>query len=307
MWYSGSSDGFSTNCNIGYAWSADSNIWNVKTVPVLDKGGFGDWDGTGVVAPKVYFDGTTYHMWYHGWNGLSLYDPGMIGYATSTNGLDWVKYTANPVLSIGQQGSFYDTWVMPGTVLYMNNEYRMWFTGWDGYATGPLRYFRIGYATSTDGISWTVHNNDSSVLDVGGSGTWDNYGVRFPSVLVHNNRYRVWYAGDDGNNIYNIGYAMGDIITGIAKNNRSAIKKLSCSPNPFREKTTLIYELQQSLQVQVSVYNYFGEKVLDLLNKKQQKGEHQISINGDILPAGIYLCTLRANRERKTVKLIKTE
>ena len=44
------------------------------------------------------------------------------------------------------------------------------------------------------------------VLNVGGSGTWDDYHVAQGTVLFDGAEYRMWYSGNDGLN-YRIGLA----------------------------------------------------------------------------------------------------
>ena len=65
--------------------------------PVLSPGAPGSWDNYGVFWPTVIFDGTQYQMWYSGRTDGSV---GHIGYATSPDGLTWMKHP-NPVLETG--------------------------------------------------------------------------------------------------------------------------------------------------------------------------------------------------------------
>lgn len=92
MWYFGSNDPSGWEWAIGYAWSSDNITWNLFPTPVLEKGDPGSWDEVTAAKPSVYYDGQLYHMWYFGQEGSSVYDPTCIGYATSTNGINWIKY-----------------------------------------------------------------------------------------------------------------------------------------------------------------------------------------------------------------------
>ncbi|HRN69774.1 MAG TPA: C39 family peptidase [Candidatus Woesebacteria bacterium] len=67
------------------------------------------------------------------------------------------------------------------SVLFQNNQYRMWYDGYDGST------FRIGYAYSTDGITW--NNLQSPVLD----GSSKNQDYNEPFVLYDNNKYKMWF------------------------------------------------------------------------------------------------------------------
>jgi len=192
MWYDGY-DG--SNHRIGYASSADGIVWTKHPDnPVLNLGASGTWDDYGVGHPTVLFDGTEYQMWYGGYDGLNT----RIGYATSADGIEWEKHSANPVLDLGESGTWDDAHIGAPTVLFNGTEYQMW------YAARGANY-RIGYASSTDGIVWTKHP-DNPVLDLGESGTWDDYGVYSPTVLFDGAEYQMWYSGSDGSN-GRIGYA----------------------------------------------------------------------------------------------------
>ncbi|MEJ2196191.1 MAG: hypothetical protein P8X73_15210, partial [Ignavibacteriaceae bacterium] len=57
--------------------------------PILTRGVNGEWDDVLVANPYVIFDGTTYHLWYGGYDGSTGTN---IGYATSVDGISWTKY-----------------------------------------------------------------------------------------------------------------------------------------------------------------------------------------------------------------------
>ncbi|MBC8232067.1 hypothetical protein H8E77_21175 [bacterium] len=64
---------------------------------------------------------------------------------------EWTKYSENPVLDVGADGEWDDTGVIRPNVIFNNGVYQMWYAGHDG------TNWRIGYATSDDGITWTKH------------------------------------------------------------------------------------------------------------------------------------------------------
>lgn len=72
--------------------------------PVLDLGVSGQWDDTSVVAATVLLDNGVYKMWYAGNDGTNS----RIGYATSSDGINWTKYASNPVLDLGVSGEWAD-------------------------------------------------------------------------------------------------------------------------------------------------------------------------------------------------------
>ncbi len=302
MWYSGSSDGFNYEISIGYAWSLDNITWNVLPDSVLAKGEPGSWDETGVFQPVVYYDGTTYYMWYGGFEGTSWWDPMMEGYATSTNGINWTKHPDNPVLALGEAGSFYEFWAIGTSILYYNDTYHMWFAGWDGFSTSPFRYWRIGYASSPDGITWTVENDNEPVVDVGEIGTWDDIWARYPSVLIHNGHLKMWYDGK-GDEL-NIGYALGDSVN-VGIHEQYVSKDITISPNPFIDFTTITYKLNEPSQIWLEIFNHQGKQIATLVDGNMQQGKQKITFDSASLASGIYFCVLKTNEGIQTRKMIK--
>jgi hypothetical protein len=102
MWYSAYN---MSVYQIAFANSTDGITWEKYAGnPVLTVGSSGTWEDSAVLTPKVVHDGSTYKMWYSGYDSTGTYK---IGYATSTDGLTWEKYSGNPVLT---EGSTYDSY-----------------------------------------------------------------------------------------------------------------------------------------------------------------------------------------------------
>jgi len=205
IWYTGK--GPAHKSRIGHATSPDGITWVKEPDLVLGWGRSNDWDDDDVCCPSVLYDGATYHMWYSGFHR----DIGRIGYATSSDGIVWVKYDdtsttsspfaeSDPVLNLGPSGSWDDYSVYHPSVIYNGTTFHMWYTGFSGTTR------RIGYATSPDGITWTKYAGNP-VLDRGPPGSWDVDGVSSPSVLHVGSTYRMWYGGIDNSDDERIGYA----------------------------------------------------------------------------------------------------
>jgi len=65
-------------------------------------------------------------------------------------------------------------------------------------------------------------------------------------------------------------------------------------PNPFNSTTKIKFDLPNNSRVQISVYNLLGNKISDLVNKKFNKGYHEIDFNAKNLPSGLYLYYMNA-------------
>jgi predicted GH43/DUF377 family glycosyl hydrolase len=200
MWYSGKDS--ANHYRIGYATSPDGITWTKYSGnPVLDLGPPGSWEENMVTHPEVLYDGTIYHMWYSGYDSSDIY---RIGYATSMDGISWTKNPANPVIGLGSSVSWEGRHVFSCTVFSDGTKFHMWYTGKDS-----AHHYRIGYAISTDGVTWTKYLGNP-VLDIGSSGSWDDNHVSAPMVIYYGNTYHMWYSGYysvyDGID-YKIGYA----------------------------------------------------------------------------------------------------
>jgi uncharacterized repeat protein (TIGR01451 family) len=194
MWYAGN-DGVNPT-RIGLATSSDGVTWTREASnPVLSP--TETWEASGVSRPSVLFDGLGYEMWYTGVDSGGVIQ---VGYATSSDGISWVKSTGNPVLVVGTGGSWDDEDVSGPTVIKDGHTYHMWFAGHDGST------FRIGHATSSNGIIW---NKDpgNPVLDVGGVGDWDWLAVYSPEIMKIGDTYQLWYSGETIPQAWESGYA----------------------------------------------------------------------------------------------------
>lgn len=188
MWYTAETDpGVHHIC---FADSPNGINWTLHGI-VLDKGETGSWDDLFVLMPMVLFNGTTYKMWYVGAGSSTTPDYTMIGYATSSNGINWTKYGANPVLIPGGNGGW-DDWSIasPPKVIFNGTHYIMWYSA-QAFRDSQRR---TGAATSTDGTNWTKHPNNP-VLVPGPSG-WDSRNVWPGPVIMNENCYRMWYTGE---------------------------------------------------------------------------------------------------------------
>jgi hypothetical protein len=193
MWYSGF-DG--TNNRVGYATLPIMDSWEKYSGnPVVDIGNPGEWDDLYVRSPAVIYDGTIYHMWYSGNGGPTW----KIGYANSTDGINWNKYSGNPVLDVGA-GWWEAGGVLEPYVLFDGAIYHMWYSGDDGTTTR-----RICYANSTDRINWNKYSGNP-VLDLGSPSEWDDSSVYAEKVIFNGSTYQMWYTGRDPSS-NRIGYA----------------------------------------------------------------------------------------------------
>lgn len=205
---------------VGFAHSKDGINWTVYPSAVLAPTS-GAWDAYTVDQPMVVRENGHYKMWYSSYYYVPPTYPGYIGYATSPDGIQWTKYAGNPVMGLGTA-----VWDAAGlytcAVIPFPGGYRMWYAGYDTSGGNST----IGYATSSDGITWqrdTVHN---PVLKHGPPSQWDSAGIWSPQVLRIKNTYYMWYAGSRGS-----GNQMVECI-GVATSKDTGITWTTYTGNP---------------------------------------------------------------------------
>ena len=135
-------------------------------------------------------------MWYvsgEGWinKDLPKYN---IKYAYSRDGVNWVR-EGHIAIQLEQN----ETALARPNVIKNDNGYEMFFSFKD-----PNIGYRIGHATSTDGVNW--QRNNSSCLDVSKKG-WDSEMVQYSCIFEHNKTRFMLYNGN-GYGKTGIGYAI---------------------------------------------------------------------------------------------------
>ncbi len=307
MWYAGVSDQSISHINIGYAVSSDGINWQKdENNPVLEVGPADSWEETWVYFPYVIYDGLAFHMWYTGTEGNSFSGwAERIGYATSPDGISWTKDANNPVLDLGSTGSWDDALLASCSIFFDDTTFNMWYTGGDGSEN-----FKIGYATSPDGIIWSKYANNP-VLSGGSSGSWDRPRVQDPRVIFIDSTYYMWYSGG-GFFTWQIGYATSPdgvswtkygppVLTDINDDIRGEIPIIHILsqnyPNPFNPSTTISYTVPRSGFVSLRVYDVLGRELQILVNEEQKAGDHSIHFNARDLAGGIYFYTLQAGSD----------
>ncbi|MCP4413262.1 MAG: hypothetical protein GY808_11940 [Gammaproteobacteria bacterium] len=80
-------------------------------------------------------------------------------FTTSFAQFPWTKHAGNPIFS-DTTGSWAMGFAFAPYVMIIDSTYHMWYCGMDN-----VQKVRIGYATSSDGISWEPYANNP-VLDV---------------------------------------------------------------------------------------------------------------------------------------------
>jgi predicted GH43/DUF377 family glycosyl hydrolase len=170
------------------ATSNDGVNWIRDSIPRLSPGSDGSWDSVKVERPSIIrLPDSTYRIYYAGSNVRDAEGGFQIGLATSPDGIDWSTYTGNPVLTVGEPGSFDELSILGARVLLKDGEYWMWYAGMSGDER-----LSIGLAKSQDGIVWEKKGKVLE-LDVEGEGR-NEVGVSEGHVIWNGVEFEMFYA-----------------------------------------------------------------------------------------------------------------
>jgi predicted GH43/DUF377 family glycosyl hydrolase len=174
--------------------STDGKNWSKPQV-ILGPNDANEWENN-LNRPVVVLKDKVYHLWYTGQaNGKSW-----IGYATSTDGINFTRRSNDPVLSAEEDWE--KVAVMCPHVIWDEQEklFKMWYSGGEQYEPDA-----IGYATSPDGLKWTKRKEPVFVADPAKS--WEQHKVTACQVIKRKSDYLMFYIGFHNIDFAQIGMA----------------------------------------------------------------------------------------------------
>jgi hypothetical protein len=170
--------------------------------PVLSPGALGAFDDSGAMGScLVRHDGKEL-LYYIGWSrGVTVPFATFIGLALSEDGgRSFRRVSRAPVIGRTDADPFLATapWV-----LVEDGRWRMWYASgvrWEATERGPKHLYRIVYAESHDGMTWTPSGD--ICIDFADD---REYAITRPCVVRDPDRYRMWFS--HRGTAYEIGYA----------------------------------------------------------------------------------------------------
>ncbi len=98
-------------------------------------------------------------------------------------------------------------------------------------------------------------------------------------------------------------YGKYDLPVGLEENNTIENMAVQLSPNPVSDRLNVKFSLDSQNDVQIVLSNMTGQMVREV-NRTGQSGSVNIGIEVSDLPAGTYICTVKAGSSMTTEKLI---
>jgi hypothetical protein len=100
-----------------------------------------------------------------------------------------------------------------------------------------------------------------------------------------------------------------DILTGEDALKGYSTGMIKCSPNPFKDETRIEYFSGKAGLVAVDIYDLPGRRIKTLITMSEGQGMHSVTWDrkddsGIVVPAGIYVCTLKTADKFYNCKII---
>lgn len=145
-----------------------------------------------------------------------------------------------------------------------------------------------------DGLNWTIYDTSNSELP-------DN-NVNFVAIDQNGNK---WIGTENGLAVFNENgiVSIGDKFTSI-ENIPNDYQIFQNYPNPFNPSTTIAFDLPETGQVTLKIFNILGEEVATLVSERLSAGSYSYEWDASDLASGVYLYRLQAGNYVKTRKMV---
>lgn len=219
--------------------------WNYKKI-VIYPGSKGSWDCRleGMISPcAMVKKNNTYFLYYIGSDGERSYphtDKGprhrALGVATSTDGMNFSKYSGNPIIKYSPTGNDEEGVFSAGIVLDDNGDFVIYYGAMKSpNASSTVVSSDIRVVTSKNGFNFS---NDTRVLSHTDSSVWGHGDELFPlGALKHNGKWYVYYTAVASGIQWVMGVAWGSSKTNLSNSKEfyksSYHTKGGCGPVPL--------------------------------------------------------------------------
>jgi len=139
------------------------------------------------------------------------------------------------------------------------------------------------------------------------------YSQMDPAVAAGNGKILVVYSRHTDNinsspvDVERIWGVFSDDLTDIEEyglEQKTNIELFQNFPNPFSGSTTIRYQIKVNSDVELIIFDMYGNTVTTLINHHQREGNYEVRFNGRKLASGIYYLSLSAGMQTETKKLI---
>ena len=83
--------------------------------------------------------------------------------------------------------------------------------------------------------------------------------------------------------------------------------KVNIFPNPTSGITNLTFNVSESDNIILSLFNINGQLIKSIDQGQKTKGTYSYQIDLSTFPSGVYVLTLQTNKKKYSQKIIKSE
>ncbi len=299
---SGTQDGFSKTHSGTYSWRLrnNSSVSWIATVSTTEINGFSffvrRWDGSPAANFDVAYstDGGTVYTSVGTIDNTLLSDSDwkLFSYGTTINA------AANIKIRVKANGTTERIFIDDFSVTL---PVQVELTSFTAKATETAVVLNWTTATEVNNYGFDVESKRAStdawetIAFVEGHGN-SNSPKEYSYVVANatSGSYRLKQIDTDGGFEYSDVVTVGNVVNKLSQN----------YPNPFNPTTQISFSVAQASNVNISVYNAFGQKVTELVNKNMNAGNHAVNFNGSNLASGFYFYRIETPNYTKTMKMM---
>lgn len=209
---------------------------------------------------------------------------------------DWIEFYNNGSETINLNGYFLsddfaepDKWVFPDTVINAG-EYLIVWADKDEEQTGLHADIKL----SANGEMIIISNENMNVIDqvVFGPQIPDTTTGRYPNGTGSFIEMPATFASQNTT-----------ILT--VSDEINSFVNCSAYPNPFSDKISLNFELNNASDISLHIMNCYGQSSIMIDNEKFTTGYHTLTFNTDEFKPGLWICNLIISGQTFPIKVIK--
>lgn len=96
-------------------------------------------------------------------------------------------------------------------------------------------------------------------------------------------------------------------VSGIAGNHYSRVLHFDVFPNPLSDHAVIDLYMENDGPVQISIMDVRGRVVKEIINTFLAAGNKKLTWNSSDMPAGVYICNVKAGNRKLSKKLVKLD
>lgn len=151
---------------------------------------------------------------------------------------------------------------------------------------------------------------DVQIEDTGSSTNYNTFSAVTTSEITGSHDVYLRFSGDDGvSELFRIQSFLftTEVVTSIEEIVEASMPKevrlAQNYPNPFNPSTEIRFQLPESRDVRLNIYDMLGRNVATLVDNRMTAGEHRVNFDASNLSSGMYIYRLQAGDRVLTRKM----